>query len=33
MAYTLGLGIPFLVAALAFNRFSATTNWWKKVLN
>lgn len=30
VAYTLGLGIPFLVAALAFNRFSATTNWLKK---
>ena len=30
LAYALGLGIPFLIAGLAFARFSRTTDWVKR---
>ena len=30
LAYALGLGIPFLIAGVAFERFSATTSWVKR---
>ncbi len=30
LVYALGLGIPFLIAGLAFERFAGTMNWVKK---
>lgn len=30
LAYALGLGIPFLLAGLAFERFSSTADWFKQ---